>query len=349
VNGAGFHPTKRRRPEPTDWEELEALDGHSPDPLGPAADLVPVCAEVVALATPGRAPDGRATRSLVAVVGARGGCGRTTVAALLASTLGAQRAERVTAVDTVPEVGDLAERLGRPVAVPAGPGDLGALLGADGIVVVDGPAGARQAPLPAVLGAADQLVVLAAPDPWSGRRDVRLLDWLDVNGHDGLVRRAVAVLNERACPAPRSPRSLRSLDPLAEHLAQRCRAVVRLPADGHLAAAGPIELARLGRGADRARLELAAAVAAALDDDDRDPVNELVEEVQLAAMTVPGYLGAAVEAPSADRPVWRVALAFAGHRQLAAWRSSPARARWYDEASRDSATGAARALSPVRH
>ena len=75
------------------------------------------------------------------------------------------------------------------------------------------------------------------------------------------------------------------------------------------------------------------------------PIEELVEEVQLAAMAVPGYLGAGVRVPGAGRPVWLVALAFGEPGQLQAWRASPARARCYEEARRR--TGGAFATGTV--
>jgi len=322
----GFRPARRRRPQPFDWEVLDGAAERAGPEAGPEAGALDVgraavAAEVVVLAEPAPSAAGPA---VVAVAGARGGCGRTTVAALLAATLAAGRPGQVGAVDAVPAVGDLGARLGAsqvPVVV-GGPPERWA---AGELAVVDCPAGVGL--LGAILGQAGQLVVVLAPDRVSAAPDLRLLDWLDVNGHDRLLRRAVVV---RAAGRP---------DALDAHLAQRCLAVVRLPRDGHLAAGGPLDLRALGPGAGRARVSLAAAVEAALGTPaapaEPDPVvQELLAAFQLAAMTVPGYLGAGAQAPAEGRRAWRLALTFEGPEPLAAWLASPARAGCHEAARR---------------
>jgi MinD-like ATPase involved in chromosome partitioning or flagellar assembly len=364
---AGFHPTKRRHPEPTDWEELESPDGEpvwvteQPVPAagraerldggGPDEAPVAVPAEVALLPLSGATvrrggrdrsdPRARAAAALprparVAVLGARGGGGRTTVTALLALTLAALRSGPVSAVDAVPDFGALAARLAavgalqgrrpdvREAAEPGLAGGIEALLGLDGLVIVDPPAGARPEPLPTVIDAADLLVLVVAPDRWSAHPDLRLLDWLDVNGRDRLVRTAVAVLNEHSAGGA-------DLDPVAAHLAQRCRSVVRLAHEPHLADGGPIVETRLQEPFVGTCLELAAAVVDALANGSwADPATEeLVEEIQLAAATISGYLGARVQQPGPARTAWRVTLAFAAQEDLDAWRASAARARCF--------------------
>ena len=328
----------------------------------------------------------------VLVVGARGGCGRTTVAAVLAQVLAAVRGEPVGALDAMPVLGTLARRVPEavPVALPdlPGPGgpvaplevlrasqelwppggsavDEGTLadprLERYALVVVDCPAGM---PAPPVLDQAAQLTVVVRPTLDGGRSDLQALDWLDAWGYGALVRRAVAVLlTDPVSRRPRTPWSTggpagarvprtpwptggpagarvpqtpwsTDLAALHAHLQQRCAGVVRLPDDAALRAGAAVEVSRLRPRTKWAGMELAAAVVGGLADRplaDRR-LEELVEEVQLAAGAARGYVGASVQRPTPSRPGWRVALGFGDRDQLAAWRSSGERERWQRQA-----------------
>lgn len=210
------------------------------------------------------------------------------------------------------------------------------------LVLVDCPAGL---PPPPVLDRTAQLVLVVRPSADGGRSDLHALDWLDAWGYGALVRRAVAV--QLADQRPWSPRSLRFLaraeaptarsadaPALHAHLQQRCASVVRLPHDPSLAAGAPVEVSGLRPSTQWAGMELAAAVVWGLA---RRPLTDrrledLVEEVQLAAASAHGYVGASVEPPTSARPAWRVALGFGDRDQLVRWRASAERERWEERA-----------------
>jgi MinD-like ATPase involved in chromosome partitioning or flagellar assembly len=107
----------------------------------------------------------------------------------------------------------------------------------------------------AILPAADQLVVVAAPSLDGARSASLTLDWLDRHGYGALARSSVVVIN-----AVRE-RGLVDVGKLQEHFARRCRAVVRIPYDRHLETGAEIILEELAPATRRAYVQLAAAVA----------------------------------------------------------------------------------------
>lgn len=106
-----------------------------------------------------------------------------------------------------------------------------------------------------ILGAADQIVVVAVPSLDGARAASKTFDWLEQNGHGYLVRGAVVVLNGVR------RRMLVDLDRLAAHFAGRSRAVVPLPWDRHLEAGAQTSLDDLHPATRAAYVQLAAAIA----------------------------------------------------------------------------------------
>ncbi|HEV2823588.1 MAG TPA: MinD/ParA family protein, partial [Actinomycetota bacterium] len=123
------------------------------------------------------------------------------------------------------------------------------------LVLTDCGPGLLHSAMRAILPAADQLVVVAAPSLDGARSASLTLDWLDKHGHGALARSSVVVIN-----AVRE-RGLVDVDKLQEHFARRCRAVVRIPYDRHLETGAEIVLDELAPGTRRAYAQLAAAVA----------------------------------------------------------------------------------------
>ncbi len=237
----------------------------------------------------------------IAVLGARSGAGRTTTAVGLGSVLAEERGDRVIAVDAAPHGGTLTERLASRLRPRLGARDLVARRdalkrysdvraytgqapsrleflssGADpearrvlsdgdyrhvaGIVerfysvcVTDCGSGVLHPAMGAILESADQAVVVCPPSVDGTRGASALLDWLEVNGHAALARSCVVVLS-------RVGRTTDS-DLLARHFSDRCRRVLPIPEDPHLAEGGPVDLARLRPATHLAYLELAAEVA----------------------------------------------------------------------------------------
>ncbi|MFR9805746.1 AAA family ATPase [Pseudonocardia sp. RS010] len=237
----------------------------------------------------------------VAVTSLKGGVGKTTVTACLGLALAEHRGDRILALDANPDAGTLADRLtghsDRTVRDLLD--DLGAIdswtavsrytslagrlqvlaseqdpaageafsrddyLRADevlarffSVVITDSGTGMVHSAMAGTLDVADSLVVVGSPTVDGAGRASKTLDWLVAHGREPLVADAVVVLVGRAG---------REIDTAAlrAHFTGRCRAVVEVPHDPHLATGGRIEQGRLRQATREAFLELAAAVAEA--------------------------------------------------------------------------------------
>jgi MinD-like ATPase involved in chromosome partitioning or flagellar assembly len=128
------------------------------------------------------------------------------------------------------------------------------------LILTDCGPGLLHSAMRAILPAADQLVVVAAPSLDGARSASLTLEWLERHGHGRLARSSVVVIN-----AVRD-RGLVDVGKLQEHFARRCRAVVRVPFDRHLETGAEIVLDELAPATRRAYLELAAAIADGFDE-----------------------------------------------------------------------------------
>jgi MinD-like ATPase involved in chromosome partitioning or flagellar assembly len=236
----------------------------------------------------------------IAVTSIKGGVGKTTVAACLGLTLAEHRGDRVVALDADPDAGTLADRLtgrsdvtvrhllqsldatrtladvarhtslaGRlqvlaseqdPAAGEAfdqeGYERVCALLSSYyDIIVTDSGTGLSHSAMAGTLALADGLVVVGSPTVDGASRAAKTLDWLVAHGHGEGVAGAVMVLS--------GDRASRDVDAgrVREYFAGRCRAVVEIPHDPHLAAGARIDPARIRPATRDAFLELAAHVA----------------------------------------------------------------------------------------
>jgi len=124
------------------------------------------------------------------------------------------------------------------------------------LVCLDTGTGVLESATRGILNAADQIVVVSAPSLDGARAASSTLDWLKENGHENLVRGAVAVLN-----AVRPSEGLVDLHRIEAHFASRCRACVRVPWDPHLEAGAEATLDELGQNTRAAFLEVAASIA----------------------------------------------------------------------------------------
>lgn len=237
----------------------------------------------------------------IAVVSLKGGIGKTTTTAGLGLTLAQHRGDRVVALDANPDAGTLAERLtvqpsktvrdllanldglrsfadmssytamSERLAVLASDQDPELSRAFDEqsyravaevlarfftIVLTDSGTGLLHSAMVGTLDLADSLVVVGAPSVDGASRAAKTLDWLVAHGHRDLVGRSVAVIN-----SVRPGNSGLDVDVLRTHFAGRCRSVVEIPYDPHLATGGRIDPADLGRPTSAAFVALAAAVA----------------------------------------------------------------------------------------
>jgi MinD-like ATPase involved in chromosome partitioning or flagellar assembly len=240
----------------------------------------------------------------VAVTSVKGGVGKTTVAAGLGLVLAECRGDRIIAIDANPNAGTLADRLTADTTVtlrellrnfehthsltdvahftslagrlhvlaseqdPA----MSALLQRDeyekvsallaryyNVTITDSGTGLIHSAMEGTLAVADSLVVVGAPTVDGASRASLTLDWLDAQGHAATAADAVVVLS--------CDRMSKDVDVarVREHFAARCRAVVEIPFDPHLATGGRIRLDRLGRATRDAFLQVAAHVADGFD------------------------------------------------------------------------------------
>jgi MinD-like ATPase involved in chromosome partitioning or flagellar assembly len=234
------------------------------------------------------------------VVSLKGGVGKTTVTAAVGLMLSELRGDRVAVLDADPDGGTLADRLSgestvsvRDLAARAeriralpelarftslsgrlqvlasdqDPGrhdalDHGGYAAACAVlsrfcdvVITDSGTGMVHSVMAGTLDVAASLVVVGSLTVDGSSRAARTLDWLDAHGYGEAAARAVVVLSaDRSSPEVDGAR-------LRAHFAQRCRAVVQLPHDPHLAAGARIRLAELRPATAAAVMEIAALVA----------------------------------------------------------------------------------------
>ncbi|MBP0448929.1 MinD/ParA family protein [Kitasatospora sp. RG8] len=234
----------------------------------------------------------------VAVVGAKGGAGKTSLVLTLGAMLAAERGEPVAAVDAGSHSGSLGRRIRRRteagiadlatarhpadldryvsptpsgLTVLAGPDRPGALSDAGyvsaldllaqrfPITLTDSGTGLLDDPMRGVLGLADQLVLATTPGVDSAGSAAATLDWLHAHGYGELAARSVTAISAvRGTARPVESAELRA------YFGARCRGVVELPFDEHLAAGAEFDPGRLGLRTRAAVRELAALVGADL-------------------------------------------------------------------------------------
>ncbi len=294
-------PSTSRRPRPTGgWRGMLYVSTGGRVNPGPSAVQARRHAWMQRITTP------LAGCHEVTVVSMKGGVGKTTMAALLGLVLAEHRGDRVLALDANPDAGTLADRiLGRRVARTVRDlltdldrveslTDLARYTGLAGrlqvlaseqdpamseafnqreyemvmallqrfvnVIITDSGTGVVHSAMRGALDATRTLILVGAPTVDAASRAAKTLDWLTAHGHGALVAGAVVALSYDRV----SPEIDRTA--VAAHFAARCREVVHIPADPHLAAGSLIELDRLHRRTLDAALALAAAVG---DDFDR--------------------------------------------------------------------------------
>jgi MinD-like ATPase involved in chromosome partitioning or flagellar assembly len=236
----------------------------------------------------------------IAVTSIKGGVGKTTVATLLGLVMAENRGDRVIVLDANPDAGTLADRLtgessvtvrellrdiarihswtevsrytslaGRlqVLASEQDPASSDAFNREEyeaicelldrffNIIITDSGTGLVHSAMEGTLKLADSIIVVGAPTVDGAGRASKTLDWLHAHGHAALASEAVVVLScDRVSAEVDRAR-------ISEHFTSRCRAVVELPHDPHLATGGRVELARLRPSTRHAAYHLAALMA----------------------------------------------------------------------------------------
>jgi MinD-like ATPase involved in chromosome partitioning or flagellar assembly len=236
----------------------------------------------------------------IAVSSIKGGVGKTTVSACLGLVLAENRSDRVIVLDANPDAGTLADRLTGDTSVTVrhmlenldsarSLGDVARYTSLAGrlqvlaseqdpamseafdrigyervcavltrfynLVITDSGTGLVHSAMEGTLALADSLVVVGAPTVDGASRASKTLDWLVAHGYSDQVAHAVVVLSCDRTSAEVDPRRVRG------HFEARCRGVVEIPHDPHLASGGRIELDRLRPATRDAFLTLAALLA----------------------------------------------------------------------------------------
>ncbi len=124
------------------------------------------------------------------------------------------------------------------------------------IVLVDSGTGLLHSAMTGTLRLANSLVVVAGPTVDGAGRAAKTLDWLVVHGYGELVARSVAVISSL-----RPDTGDVNVALLRNHFTARCRRVVEIPYDPHLATGGRIDRAEWQRPTAEAFLAAAVAVA----------------------------------------------------------------------------------------
>ena len=242
-----------------------------------------------------------ATCRRVAIVSRKGGIGKTTTTLMLGHTFALCRGDRVIALDANPDAGSLAYRVHREteatvtqllraserlrrysdmrsftsqsstrLEVLASDDDptISVALGEPeyrqvlhvlehhyNLILMDTGTGILDSATQGILRMADQIVVCAAPGIDASRASSLTLDWLDEHGYHDLVSDAVVVINQVRGNGGRELRQV------VDHFSKRCRAVVKVPWDPHLAEGLEVEVEDLRPRTRAAYLAAVAAVA----------------------------------------------------------------------------------------
>ncbi|MFF3288497.1 FhaA domain-containing protein [Streptomyces sp. NPDC003023] len=125
------------------------------------------------------------------------------------------------------------------------------------IILTDSGTGLLHSAMRGVLDVADQLIVVATPSVDGATSASTTLDWLNAHHYEDLVNRSITVVSE----ARRKSKAVKVND-LVDHFRARCRGVVVVPFDEHLAAGAEVDLAQMKARTRSAYFDLATMVAA---------------------------------------------------------------------------------------
>ncbi|NYV77278.1 MinD/ParA family protein, partial [Streptomyces sp. UH6] len=125
------------------------------------------------------------------------------------------------------------------------------------IILTDSGTGLLHSAMRGILDLVDQLIVVATPSVDGATSASTTLDWLGAHHYEDLVQRSITVI----CEARRKSRNVR-VDDVVHHFRARCRGVVTVPFDEHLAAGSEVDLDQLKPRTRQAYFDLATLVAA---------------------------------------------------------------------------------------
>ncbi|MFD7475201.1 AAA family ATPase, partial [Streptomyces sp. NPDC059837] len=124
------------------------------------------------------------------------------------------------------------------------------------IILTDSGTGLLYSAMRGVLELADQLIIISTPSVDGASSASTTLDWLSANGFADLVQRSVTVIS-----GVRETGKMIKVEDIVAHFETRCRGVVVVPFDEHLAAGAEVDLDMVRPKTREAYFDLAALIA----------------------------------------------------------------------------------------
>ncbi|MFE0516909.1 MinD/ParA family protein, partial [Streptomyces sp. NPDC058964] len=124
------------------------------------------------------------------------------------------------------------------------------------IILTDSGTGLLYSAMRGVLDLADQLIIISTPSVDGASSASTTLDWLSAHGYADLVSRSITVIS-----GVRETGKMIKVDDIVSHFETRCRGVVVVPFDEHLAAGAEVDLDMMRPKVREAYFNLAAMVA----------------------------------------------------------------------------------------
>ncbi|MFD1657835.1 MinD/ParA family protein, partial [Streptomyces caeni] len=124
------------------------------------------------------------------------------------------------------------------------------------IILTDSGTGLLYSAMRGVLDLADQLIIISTPSVDGASSASTTLDWLSAHGYADLVARSITVIS-----GVRETGKMIKVEDIVAHFETRCRGVVVVPFDEHLAAGAEVDLDMMRPKVREAYFTLAAMVA----------------------------------------------------------------------------------------
>ncbi|MER6359132.1 AAA family ATPase, partial [Streptomyces sp. NPDC001634] len=124
------------------------------------------------------------------------------------------------------------------------------------IILTDSGTGLLYSAMRGVLDLADQLIIISTPSVDGASSASTTLDWLSAHGYADLVSRSITVIS-----GVRETGKMIKVEDIVAHFETRCRGVVVVPFDEHLAAGAEVDLDMMRPKVREAYFTLAAMVA----------------------------------------------------------------------------------------
>ncbi|MDT0465734.1 SCO5717 family growth-regulating ATPase [Streptomyces gibsoniae] len=124
------------------------------------------------------------------------------------------------------------------------------------IILTDSGTGLLYSAMRGVLDLADQLIIISTPSVDGASSASTTLDWLSANGFADLVQRSVTVIS-----GVRETGKMIKVEDIVAHFETRCRGVLVVPFDEHLAAGAEVDLNMMRPKTREAYFDLAALIA----------------------------------------------------------------------------------------